>query len=94
MATLKELCKVVPMQLAIEAAEFEVKRRKNAAYLDRMARLERERDVHAYCVTRRPMKRRVKNTASSEAAGTIGTITRRVRTGNYTGVVCKSRKNF
>ena len=38
--------------------------------------------------------KRVKNRASSEAMGTIGTITARVRTGNYTGVVCKSRKRF
>lgn len=94
MATLKELCKVVPDSVLIEAAEFELTRRKNCAYLKRMARLEREHDVHAYCVTRRPSKRRVKNTASSEAMGTMGTMTCRIRTGNYTGVVCKSKKKF
>lgn len=82
------------MRLVIEAAECEVRRRKNAAYLRRMALLEQERDVYDRCKTSRPMKRRVKNTASSEAAGTIGTMTRRVRTGLYTGVVCKSKKNF
>lgn len=94
MATLKELCKVVPMRLAIEAAEFEVRRRKNAAYLKRMQRLELEKALFERTKTMRPQHRRVKNTASSEAMGTIPTITHRVRTGKYTGVVCKSKDKY
>lgn len=94
MATLKELCNNVPTVILMEAATYEVTRRKNCAYLKRMGRLEGEQRVYTRCTTHRPQKGRVKNTASSEAAGTLGTMTCRIRTGNYTGVMCKSRKKY
>lgn len=94
MATLKELLVKVPNSILMEAAEFELTKRKNAAYLKRMQRLELEKALFERTKTMRPQRRRVKNTASSEAMGTIPTITHRVRTGKYTGVVCKSKSKY
>lgn len=101
MANISELCKNIPSELVeredslkMEAAMKELMRRKNLCYLNRIASLKSEEDVFFHCQQRRPSKRKVQNKASNEEMGTIGRITRRVRTGNYTGVVCKSRNMY
>lgn len=94
MATLRDLCSNVPTQIDAAAIHYEVVRRKNISFLKRMGALASEEKVFSHCQQRRPNKGKVKNRASSEEMGTIGTMTCRIRTGNYTGVVCKSKRKF
>ena len=94
MATLKELTNSIPQTWIDRETTRNLAARIACTQLKRMERLANEDRCFDKCTTRRPSKRRVENTVSSETMGTIGTMTARVRTGNYTGVVCKSRKRF
>lgn len=94
MANLKDLCNSIPQSWIDRQTTRNLAARIAQTQAKRMERLANEDRCFDKCTTRRPSKRRVKNTAFSEAMGTIGTITARVRTGAYTGVVCKSRKCF
>ena len=95
MATLRDLCKDVPVAIDAKALEYAINRRKNAAYLERMGALRAEENVFGNCQQRRPNKGKTKNRASSEAAGTMGTqMTTRRFSGSYITVYCKSRKQY
>lgn len=92
MAKLTELCSNIPDTLMREQVMRELIRRKARSYTRRVDGLKHEAHVFSKCAQRRPVKGKVKNTASSEEAGTIGKIVVGIRTGKYSVVVCKSRK--
>jgi hypothetical protein len=94
MATLKELCSSVPKSLLRVQTDYNVNQRKQAAYNKRMERLGMERAIFEQCKHTRTQKR-VKNTFSSEQAGTCGSYTRTMRFENsYITKVCKSRSMY
>ena len=94
MASLRDLCANVPVQLDRLAVMREVERRKTASYLKRISALSEEQNVFQKCKATRPQKR-WRNRASSETAGTVGMRIREVSFPNSrTIVVCKTRQVF
>jgi hypothetical protein len=94
MATLKDLCSSVPQSLLRVQTDYNLNLQKQAAYNKRMERLGVERAIFEQCKRTRTQKR-VKNTFSSEQAGTCGTYVRTVRFENsYITKVCKSRSMY
>lgn len=94
MATLKDLCSSVPQSLLRVQTDYNVNQRKQAAYNKRMERLGMERAIFEQCKRTR-IQKRVKNTFSSEQAGTRGSYTHTIRFENsYITKVCKSRNLY
>lgn len=94
MATLKELCSNIPQGLLRVQANYNLSQRKQAAYNKRMDRLEMERAIFEQCKRTRTQKR-VRNTWSTEQAGTCGSYTHTMRFENsYITKVCKSRRTL
>lgn len=93
MASLKELCKNVPLKLLHAQANYNVVVRTQTSYNKRMNSLDVEQAVFEQCKRQRSTKR-VRNSFSREEAGTCGMNTRTVRAGKYTTIVCKSRKMY
>jgi len=94
MATLRDLCKDVPVAIDAKALEYAINRRKNAAYLERMGALRAEENVFGNCQQRRPNKGKAKNRYSREEAGTCGSVTMGIRTGAYSVCVCKTQNKW
>lgn len=94
MATLRDLCKDVPVAIDAKALEYAINRRKNAAYLERMGALRAEENVFGNCQQRRPNKGKAKNRYSREEAGTCGSVTMGIRTGAYSVCVCKTTNKY
>lgn len=94
MAILKDLCSNIPQSLLRVQTDYNINQRKQAAYNKRMERLDMERAIFEQCKRTRTQKR-VRNTWSSEQAGTCGTYTHTIRFENsYITKVCKSRNLY
>lgn len=96
MATLKELCTNVPIEIACVMeertrlmAERELLRRKAISYSKRMDALHEEQNVFAKCKGTRT-KKRWRNYVCSEQAGRIGMRIKEVRTPSGRVVLCKT----
>lgn len=105
MATLSELCSVIPQEVLQDALQNqqreerarvmrEVRRRKALSYAHRLESLEQTFHPFDQCQQRRPQKGKYKNRASREEAGTIGRITMGVRTGKYSVCVCSVQNKW
>lgn len=82
MATLKELCSNIPQSILRTQTNYEVATRMQASYNNRMEHLDMERAIFAQCKRERT-KKRVRNSFSTDEAGTCGSgtyVRRNVRT--------------
>lgn len=94
MANLFETCKNIPSTLVRIQQANVIRERQQACYEKRMRDLDMEKHIFEECKGVR-IRKRVRNSFSSEQAGKIGIITHEVRTqGTYGHVVCKSRNWF
>lgn len=92
MATLKDLCTAIPVQMMRDQVIREVNRRKVLSYAQRMQSLDEEVRVFEYCRTTRPERGRAKNRYSREEAGIVKPVVMAIRTSWNSVVVCKSRR--
>lgn len=94
MAKLMELCGSVPALIVRTQQRNVIAERAQKSYNRRMDALDLERAMFEQCKRERTRKR-VRNTWSSEQAGTCGCITYDARFENsYIHIVCKGRKKY
>lgn len=101
MATLKDLCSVIPQEVLYQQEQYdrqqvmrEVARRKAASYQKRLVSLNAEENVFYSCQQRRPVRGKAKNRFSKEEAGTKGAMVMGIRTGKHSVCVCQVKQPY
>ena len=89
-----EICKNIPAELIRVQRVTIINERTQASYNKRMQALSVERDIYVQCKHQRTQKR-VRNTFSTDEAGTVGMCMRTKRfAGSYIHVCTKGQKKY